>query len=68
MELQKSLGHGGGIRRITRDPQGVDGLNFGHHGDTSGSPTAAQIEQAGEELSKAVKAALLISGADRRRY
>ena len=35
---------------------------------TSGSPTAAQIKQVGEELSKAVKAALLISRANRQRY
>ena len=32
------------------------------------SPTAAQIKQVGEESSKAVKATLLISGANRRRY
>ena len=35
---------------------------------TSGSPTVAQIKQVGEELSKAVKAVLLISVADRRHY
>ncbi len=35
---------------------------------TSKSPTMASIKQVGEESSKAVKAALLISGADRRRY
>ena len=34
----------------------------------SRSPTAAQIKQAGVESSKAVKATLLISGADRRGY
>ena len=35
---------------------------------TSGSPTAAQIKQVGEESGKAVKATLLISGADWRHY
>ena len=34
----------------------------------SRSPTAAQIKQVGVESSKAVKATLLISGADRRGY
>ena len=33
-----------------------------------GNPTAAQQKKAEEDSSKAVKAALLISGADRRRY
>jgi hypothetical protein len=34
---------------------------------TCGSPTAAQIKQTGKESSKAVKATLLISGANQRR-
>ena len=35
---------------------------------TSRSPMVAQVKQAGEQSSEAVRAALLISGADRRRY
>ena len=35
---------------------------------TSRSPTMAQIKQAGEESSKAVKAGLVISRANQRRY
>ena len=61
------MGHRGGVWRITRSARGT-GAWHPEQRDARNNTDGERKEYAEETASEAVKGALLISGADRRKY